>query len=343
MPAPKVRADHDDLARIASMFGRQSQNSQRALQRIMRAMDTLQGGDWIGKGAQAFYKEMDQDVLPALKRLVEALSLAQRTTRQISQIMQQAEEEAARLLRVILSGDGRGAGSWLGGVFGGLGDVIGLAGSALSGLGGIAPTVWIAKTNQMVQIFAEGGEAALRATGISQLVSKWQSLSARTEVFRRWGSRLGALGAGFTGLAQGIGSSAETLVGKIASGGLAGTAALGISQTGWPTAPFTSAGFFKGNGYFVAADAAIWGVNSTFGINIDRPSAIVNTAIDNIVTTAEGFITGSSEGWERIHQRNLSGENTWVFQQAAQAGEFWAEHGVVAPVTELWNGVLDLF
>lgn len=343
MPAPKVRADHDQLARIATMFGRQSQDSQRSLQRVKRELDTLQGGDWIGKGAQAFYKEMDQDVLPALKRLTAALAEAQRTTVQISRILKQAEQDAARLFRLIVGGDGRGAGSAIGGLFGRLGDVIGAAGSVLSGLGGLAPTVWIHKTGQMVRIFAEGGEAALRATGISQLVSKWQTLSARTEVFRSWGNRIGALGAGFTGLARGIGSSAETLIGKIASGGMAGTAALGISQTGWATAPFTSAGFFRGNGYFVAADAAIWGVNSTFGINIDRPTAIVNTAIDNIVTTAEGFVTGSSAGWERIHQRNLSGENTWVFQQAAQAGEFWAEHGVVAPLKEVGSAVLDLF
>lgn len=341
MPAPRIRADHDDLARIASMFGRQSQNAQRSLQHIKRQMDTLQGGDWIGKGAQAFYKEMDQDVLPALKRLTEALAQAQRTTVQISQILKQAEEQAARLFRLILGGDGRGARA-VAGILAALGDAYGGASWALSGLAGLFSTPTLSQLSyRMAEIFAEGGEAALQRTGISRLVSQWQQLDSTLQKF---GNRLNALGAGFAGLGQAVGSSAETLVGKIVSGGLAGGAAFGVGQSPWATGPWAAANpFMRRNGYFFAADMAILGLNSTFGINFDRPSAIVNTAIDNIVTTGEGFITGSSEGWARIHQRNLSGESTWVFKKAAEAGEFYAEHGVVAPLKEIGNAVLDIF
>lgn len=350
MPAPRIRADHDQLARIATTFGRQSESARRSLQRIQRQVDILQGGDWIGKGAQAFYKEMDQDVLPALTRLTDALSQAQKTTAQISQILKQAEEDAARFLRAIVGGDGRGAdgaGGALdaGGFFGRLGEAIGATSWVFSGLGGLLPDTrnWIKYSHQMAQIFAEGGEAALQRTGIAQIVAKWQAANARLQPLRDWGNWLNTVGAGFTGLGQGIGSGADTLVGKIVSGGLAGGAAFGAGQSPWATAPFTSAGFMRHNGYFFAADMAVLGVNTAFGINIDRPTAIVNTAIDNIVTTAEGFVTGSSEGWARIHQRNLSGESTWVFQKAAEAGEFYAEHGVVAPLKEIGNAVLDLF
>lgn len=98
MPAPKVRGEYDELQQIASIFGAQSEHSQRALRQIKSRVDTLQGGDWVGKGAQAFYKEMDQEVLPALSRLVEALNQAQHTTRQVSRIVQETEEATARLL-----------------------------------------------------------------------------------------------------------------------------------------------------------------------------------------------------------------------------------------------------
>jgi hypothetical protein len=73
-------------------------------------MGNLQGGDWIGKGATAFYREMDGDVLPALKRLSSAMETANRVTRQISQIMTHTDEEISRLLRAMDPG-GTGAAS----------------------------------------------------------------------------------------------------------------------------------------------------------------------------------------------------------------------------------------
>jgi hypothetical protein len=60
-------------------------------------VDTLEGGDWIGKGAKAFYREMGTEIMPSLKRLSDALQTADRITRQISQIMQDAEQEAAAI------------------------------------------------------------------------------------------------------------------------------------------------------------------------------------------------------------------------------------------------------
>lgn len=104
MPAPKIRTEHDQLASIARSFERGAAESRRSFTKIRQSMDTLQGGDWIGKGASAFYKEMSDDVLPTFNRLISALEEAGRTTRNVSTIMKQAEEEAARLFRL----DGRG-------------------------------------------------------------------------------------------------------------------------------------------------------------------------------------------------------------------------------------------
>lgn len=100
MPAPRVRADYDELTRIAAAFSRQASDSQRLFEDIRRKVQTLENGDWVGRGATAFYREMDSEVLPSLKRLSAALEQARRTTLQINAVMKQAEDEAARFFNL---------------------------------------------------------------------------------------------------------------------------------------------------------------------------------------------------------------------------------------------------
>jgi WXG100 family type VII secretion target len=99
MTAPRVRADYDQLATIAKLFGQEGEATRQALHKITRQMEVLQGGDWIGRGANAFYAEMRQDILPALRRLAQALENGQQVSQQISQIMHEAESSAAGLFR----------------------------------------------------------------------------------------------------------------------------------------------------------------------------------------------------------------------------------------------------
>ena len=99
MTASTVRSDYDALAQLSQTFGQNAENAARMLQQLRGQMDVLQGGDWIGTGASAFYREMSGDVLPTLTRLVRALESGGQTVAQISQIMKTAEDEAARQLR----------------------------------------------------------------------------------------------------------------------------------------------------------------------------------------------------------------------------------------------------
>ncbi len=115
MPARKVRADYDELAQIAKSFNRQAAGMKQALQRIKRQISVLRGGDWIGQGATRFYQEMDNDVLPSLNRLAGALANGDQTTRKISQIMKQAEQDAASIFRMLgVAGAGAGIGGAVG-------------------------------------------------------------------------------------------------------------------------------------------------------------------------------------------------------------------------------------
>jgi WXG100 family type VII secretion target len=85
---------------MAQSFRSQSENITKQSQALKTDMDTLQGGDWIGKGAQAFYKEMVDTVMPTMQRLQRALAEASRITQQISQVMKAAEDEASSCFHV---------------------------------------------------------------------------------------------------------------------------------------------------------------------------------------------------------------------------------------------------
>jgi len=82
-------------------------------------MGVLEGGDWIGKGATAFYNEMNSAVLPAMKKLASALDTASQTTKKISQIVKRAEDDSAALFKAVLVGSAVGAAA--GGQFAGAG------------------------------------------------------------------------------------------------------------------------------------------------------------------------------------------------------------------------------
>jgi WXG100 family type VII secretion target len=97
--ADEIRADYDRLEEAAGKFGNQAQAIQQTLGQVRGSMDPLEGGGWIGRGSDAFFEEMQSEVLPATERLQQALEEASRVTRQIIQIVKQAEEEASSPFR----------------------------------------------------------------------------------------------------------------------------------------------------------------------------------------------------------------------------------------------------
>lgn len=94
MPADEIKANYDQLAQVASRFQNQSQATQEMIQSVRSSMDELKGG-WEGRGSNAFFSEMQGEVLPAVNRLRQALQEASRTTNQIVQAVKQAEDEAS--------------------------------------------------------------------------------------------------------------------------------------------------------------------------------------------------------------------------------------------------------
>jgi len=97
--ADEIRADYDRLEQVANKFASESQAIQQTLQQVRGSMDPLEGGGWIGRGSDAFFSEMQSEVLPATERLQQALDEANRVTKQIIQIVKQAEDEASSPFR----------------------------------------------------------------------------------------------------------------------------------------------------------------------------------------------------------------------------------------------------
>ena len=97
--ADEIRADYDRLENVASQFANQSQEIQQMLQKVRGSMDPLENGGWIGRGSEAFFSEMQSEVLPATERLQQAMDEANRVTKQIVQTIRNAEEEACSPFR----------------------------------------------------------------------------------------------------------------------------------------------------------------------------------------------------------------------------------------------------
>ncbi len=101
MSAPQIRCDHDQIQKISSQFSAQSSAIAGINRKLKSARATLEGGDWIGRGATQFLKEMNNEINPAMKRLQKAMDEAAKVTKQVSQAFKDAEEESSRILIII--------------------------------------------------------------------------------------------------------------------------------------------------------------------------------------------------------------------------------------------------
>lgn len=84
--------------------------------------------DWIGAGADGFFNEMENELLPALNRVSGALLISQDVLNKIIKIIREADEETAGFFKNLFTGDDFGAsmfGSALGELGGGTGSETG--------------------------------------------------------------------------------------------------------------------------------------------------------------------------------------------------------------------------
>ncbi|MCC6976464.1 MAG: WXG100 family type VII secretion target [Anaerolineae bacterium] len=99
MVAQRIQGDYDRLQEILKVFMHHADMTVALTVQVEGLVEQLQGGAWRGVGAEAFYAEMGDLILPAMRRLEDALQFAGEKTGKIHHILREAEEEAARLFR----------------------------------------------------------------------------------------------------------------------------------------------------------------------------------------------------------------------------------------------------
>jgi WXG100 family type VII secretion target len=92
--ADEIRADYQQLQQVATQFSKQATAINQMRAQVKRSMNALHG-NWIGKGSESFFSEMNDKVMPGTERLYKALQEASKITKQIAQTMKQAEDDAA--------------------------------------------------------------------------------------------------------------------------------------------------------------------------------------------------------------------------------------------------------
>ncbi|HHY54539.1 MAG TPA: WXG100 family type VII secretion target [Chloroflexi bacterium] len=117
----EIRADYEALAQVAARFNSRAEATTEMLTSVQTAFTPLEQGSWIGESAEAFFVEMEEDVIPAVNRLIAALTMAGEITGEAAQTMQQADQEAATPFQEEEQGGGGSSGGSGGGSGGGLG------------------------------------------------------------------------------------------------------------------------------------------------------------------------------------------------------------------------------
>jgi WXG100 family type VII secretion target len=91
-----IQADYEKLDTLARRFSEQSESCHQLFQQVAAKARDLQEEGWEGRGSAAFYAEMEEYVMPAMRRVVRALAAGGTVTSKIRDVMRQAEEEAVR-------------------------------------------------------------------------------------------------------------------------------------------------------------------------------------------------------------------------------------------------------
>lgn len=283
--AEVIRVDYEALAKIADRFGQQSEAVADMLTVVRGAMKPLESGGWVGRGSDAFFAEMNGEILPAVQRLADALGQANVVSRQIGELMQGAEDEACTPFR---AGDGGAAGQAVGAATGnmsggaaGAGYGAGAAGAAGAGYSGGAPggvygggaAGGVAGGNMYVPQdwlnnvgdFAPGGGGAVNDWGIPQ---DWLAGVAGAMGIGSGGGNYGIPNdwlSGVTGALGGSGMSDSSMAAGSAAGG---AGSVGGASGGASEAPDMPSGGSGGGKEATAAD-----VRSPFGRQTAAPQA----------------------------------------------------------------------
>lgn len=87
-----IQLEFDQLRSLSQKLSREQQDIQKMLTRLSSQVEVLRGGKWKAEAATQFYGDMDNDVIPRLKKMIHALQLTQDGISQTINHIRQADE-----------------------------------------------------------------------------------------------------------------------------------------------------------------------------------------------------------------------------------------------------------
>ena len=98
--ADLIEADYGALDQVHNKFTQEAEAFEQTLRNIRARMEPLEDGGWIGDAADAFFREMNDEVLPACQRLHQAFEQAAATTKKVGDTVHEAEQEATNAFKI---------------------------------------------------------------------------------------------------------------------------------------------------------------------------------------------------------------------------------------------------
>ena len=187
-----VSIQYDQMKAIGARFRKESERVAVLYTLLVQKQGTLRSGSWIGRGSDSFNTEMVDDVLPALRRLIDALNLAGDVSDRIVEIIVEAEQEAAGPFDSVGDDEKSAEDSGSGGGSGG-GSSGGSGGGSGSGSDASETTVAEADLEEegAAERVASGGGIGSGSGFGSRNVRRrrWYRIRSRSFLWRLWGLR----------------------------------------------------------------------------------------------------------------------------------------------------------
>lgn len=92
----RFQVNYEDMEKIAQIFESQAGDASTEVNKMIAAYNTVRD-TWQGKGASAFIAEMEENVIPRSKQMIQAFEQAALTSKKIAERLKQAEEQAKSL------------------------------------------------------------------------------------------------------------------------------------------------------------------------------------------------------------------------------------------------------
>ena len=91
--AGTTQVNYDDMNNIVKSLKAEEDEIMYLLKLTKSKADSLHGNGWVGEGADRFFNEMEQVILPAVARLARALGVGADVANEIMNTIRQADEE----------------------------------------------------------------------------------------------------------------------------------------------------------------------------------------------------------------------------------------------------------